>query len=69
MGSILHLFLNLPGRKTPIHCKAKVRRVEEVKKNKTYEIGVSITQIRKSEKNALKRLIRMSVGKKQNSPA
>lgn len=65
VGSILHLSLNIPGRKKPINCKAKVRRVEEVKKNKTYEIGVSITQIRQPEKNALKRFITMSAEKKK----
>ncbi|OIP64612.1 MAG: hypothetical protein CO150_00965 [Nitrospirae bacterium CG_4_9_14_3_um_filter_53_35] len=64
VGSILHLFLNLPERKRPINCKAKVRRVEEVKKNKTYEIGVSITQIREPDKKALRRLIHIFKEKK-----
>lgn len=57
LGSVLHLFLNLPRRKTPIHCKAKVRRVEELLKNKRYEIGASFIQILESERKAMKRFI------------
>ncbi len=57
MGSILQLFLSLPNRKTKISCKVKVKRVEEIQKNKEYEIGVRIIQIRETEKKALGRLI------------
>lgn len=63
VGTILHLTLNLTGRVTPIQCKAKIRRLEELQKNKKYEIGVSIIQIRESEKKALKRFIRTLVKK------
>ncbi len=58
VGTILHLSLNLPGRKTPIQCKAKIRRLEELKKNRKYEIGVGIIHIRESEKKAMKRFVR-----------
>jgi len=57
VGTILHLSLNLPGRKTPIQCKAKIRRLEELQKNRKYEIGVSITHIRELEKKAMKRFV------------
>ena len=61
LGAILHLSLNLPGRKTPIQCKAKVRRVEEIRRNRRYEIGVSVIQIREAERRALKRFIRAAM--------
>ncbi len=57
MGCIMQLFLSLPGRKTPILCKVKVKRVEEIKKNKKYEIGVRIIQIRGPDKKVLGRFI------------
>lgn len=57
LGTVLHLSLNLPHRKSPIHCKAKVRRVEELQKNKKYEIGARIVQILESERKAMKRFI------------
>ncbi|HDH06160.1 MAG TPA: diguanylate cyclase [Nitrospirae bacterium] len=58
VGTILHLLMNLPGRKTPIQCKAKIRRLEELQKNKKYEIGVSIVHIREPDKKAMQRFIR-----------
>jgi len=64
LGTILHLSLNIPGRKTPIRCKAKVRRVEELKRNKKYDIGVSVIQIREPDKKAVKRFL--NVLKKNN---
>ncbi len=63
VGTILHLSLNLPGRKTPIQCKAKIRRLEELQKNKKYEVGASIIHIREPEKKAMKRFIRTLVQK------
>ncbi|MEE8329397.1 MAG: diguanylate cyclase [Thermodesulfovibrionia bacterium] len=65
VGTILHLSLNLPARKTPIQFKAKIRRLEELQKNKKYEIGVSIIQIRESEKKAMRRFIRLLVQDKK----
>ncbi|MEE8329391.1 MAG: diguanylate cyclase, partial [Thermodesulfovibrionia bacterium] len=65
VGTILHLSLNLPSRKTPIQFKAKIRRLEELQKNKKYEIGVSIIQIRESEKKAMRRFIRLLVQDKK----
>jgi len=61
LGAILHLSLNLPGRKTPIQCKAKVRRVEEIRRNRRYETGVSVIQIREAERRPLKRFIRAAM--------
>lgn len=57
MGDILQLSLSLPHRKTPVSCKVKVKRVEEIQKNKKYEIGVRIIQIREAEKKALERFV------------
>jgi diguanylate cyclase (GGDEF)-like protein len=67
LGTILNLSLNLPGRKTPIRCKAKVRRVEELQKDKQYNIGVQIIQIRESERKSMKRFIKSKIRKKKNS--
>jgi diguanylate cyclase (GGDEF)-like protein len=67
MGTLLDLSLQLPGRKTPILCKAKVKRVEELKKNRKYEFGVRLTQIGQREEKALKRLVQSIVGKKTKS--
>ncbi|NOY54133.1 MAG: diguanylate cyclase [Deltaproteobacteria bacterium] len=64
LGSVLHLAFQVPGRKTPIACKAKVTRVEELKKNKSYEIGVRIIQIRERERKSLRRFI-ASTGRKK----
>ncbi|MDX1762936.1 MAG: diguanylate cyclase [bacterium] len=67
LGSLLHLSLQLPGRKTPIPCKAKVKRVEEVKKNKVYEIGVRLVQIKKRDEKAYKRLVHALIQKKKKA--
>ncbi len=64
LGTILHLAFQMPGRKTPLPCKAKVTRVEELKKNKSYEIGVRIIQMREREKKSLKRFITSTKPKK-----
>ncbi len=65
LGAILNLSLNLPGRKTPIRCKAKVRRVEEFQKNKKYDIGVRLIQIRESGRKSIKRFIDTQTKKKK----
>ncbi len=59
IGSTLNLSLNLPQRKTPLTCKAKVKRVEELKKNALYEIGVKLTHMSQAEKKALHRFVKM----------
>lgn len=64
LGVILHLAFQIPGRKTPLPCKAKVTRVEELKKNKSYEIGVRIIQMREREKKSLNRFIASTMQKK-----
>ena len=58
MGTLIRLQLNLPGSLGAIHFTAKIKRVREWRKNKSYEIGAHIVQIRDSEKRALKQLIR-----------
>ncbi len=63
LGTILHLAFQMPGRKTPLPCKAKVTRVEELKKNKSYEVGVRIIQMREREKKSLKRFIALTMKK------
>jgi diguanylate cyclase (GGDEF)-like protein len=63
LGSIFHLAFHVPGRKTPIPCKAKVTRVEELQKNKSYEIGARIIQMREREKKSLKRFISSTLRK------
>jgi diguanylate cyclase (GGDEF)-like protein len=65
LGAILNLSLKLPGRKTPIRCKSKVRRVEELQKNKKYNIGVRFIQIREPEKKSIKRFINTLIQKKK----
>lgn len=67
LGSLLHLSLQIPGRKTPIPCKAKVKRVEEVKKNKIYEIGVRLVQIKQRDEKVYQRLVHSLIQKKKKA--
>ena len=57
LGKNLHLSLNFRDRKTTIPLKAKIRRVEQLHKNKKYEIGASIIQIQETEKRAIKKFL------------
>ncbi len=58
VGTVMHLTLNVPGMRNQIDCKAKVRRIKELKKDKKYEIGAQISRIPQGEKKALKSFIR-----------
>ena len=57
LGTLLHLSLHMPGRKTPIRCETKVSRVAELKKNKVYELGVRIIRASERDRKALHRYI------------
>lgn len=57
LGSIAHLYFDLPGRRNQIHCKVKARRVEEVSAQEKYKIGVSILQMTQAEQNAIKKFM------------
>ncbi len=57
IDTILRLSFQLPGRKTPVSCKARVKRIEEMEKGKHYEIGARITHIPDRDRRALKRFV------------
>lgn len=58
MATVCQLALPLPGRQTTVCCQVKVRRVEELKRDRLYGIGASIVQMKATDKKALKTFVR-----------
>ena len=58
IGSQCELSFPLPGDGRQISCKLKVRRVEELQRERHYRIGASIVQILPKDRRALQRFIR-----------
>ncbi len=58
MGDQCELRFPLPGQGRQIGCKVKVRRVEELERDRHYSIGASIVQILPTDRRALQRFIR-----------
>ncbi len=58
IASVCQLDFSLPDVQTPIRCKVKIRRVEELAGEGQYATGASLMQIKPSDKKALKAFIR-----------
>ncbi len=59
MASQCLLSFPLPGQDRQLSCKVKVRRVEELERDRQYRIGASIMHIHEKDRKALQRFIRL----------
>ncbi|OGT30601.1 MAG: hypothetical protein A2W28_10840 [Gammaproteobacteria bacterium RBG_16_51_14] len=53
LGSQLQLALSLPGRKTPLRCVSKVKRISELEDKNSYELGVRVIRASARDRKAL----------------
>ena len=61
VGSILELTLELPVGEEPIICLAKAVRVEEIKKNKNYDIAACFLDITGAQRSRLNKYVEVEI--------